>query len=167
MLNGLHCRMPTENIPEPLGLCGRRYRRIAPALPGMLLMALAACQTPPHSRLVYPDGVRSFSDWSVEELDRDIAVKQLHRNDATSTHLIRLNGSETPHYHDRHELSVTLLTGTAVMHFRGHDIPLRAGDTVFIPRGVYHWAENAGVEASIVHAVFSPGFDGRDRRSAE
>ena len=147
---------------------GRSHRAIPFALPAILLAStLTACQSSPPIQLVYPDGPQRYDDWTEAQRRQDIAVRTLSHSEAVSTHLIRLKGREFPHYHDRHDLSVTVLAGTAVIHFKEHGMRLGPGDAVFIPRGNYHWAENTGPEASIVHAVFSPGFDGKDRRRAD
>jgi len=34
-------------------------------------------------------------------------------------------------------------------------------------RPLYHWAENTAANASVVFAVFSPAFDGKDKREAD
>ncbi|MCP5141039.1 MAG: cupin domain-containing protein [Chromatiales bacterium] len=106
-------------------------------------------------------------EWTEPELAMPIAVRTVGRSEFSSAHLIRLAGAEEPHFHDRHDLAITVLRGRSVLHFSTHDVELGAGDTAFIPRGHYHWAENVGDEASVVFAVFAPSFDGQDRRPAD
>lgn len=130
----------------------------------LLLLARGVLAQSPMVAL--PEGVQAPPVWGAEEQARDIAVRPLQRSEFASTHLIRLRGSEQPHFHDRHDLAITLLSGASVLHFADRDIALRAGDTAFIPRGSYHWAENTGTDASVVFAVFAPPFDGKDRRPA-
>ena len=138
--------------------------RLIPLCALLLLSRGVPAQSP---MVALPDGVQTVPVWSAEELARDIAVRSLQRSEYASTHLIRLRGSEEPHFHDRHDLAITLLSGASVLHFADRDIALRAGDTAFIPRGSYHWAENTGTDASVVFAVFAPPFDGKDRRAAK
>lgn len=133
----------------------------------LVVQLLAACQAIDHAKLVFPDKIYKDVNWSQEELGKDISVRNLHRGTDTSTHLIRLKGKEFPHYHDRHDLSVTVLSGKSIIHFHDHDVSLAPGDVIFIPGGTFHWAENVDPAASVVFAVFSPAFDGQDRRSAE
>lgn len=114
-----------------------------------------------------PEGATPLPDWSAEECAKPIAVRTVRRSEFASTHLIRLQGAEPPHFHDRHDLAISVLAGHSVLHFAERTVALQAGDTAFIPRGAYHWAENTGPGASIVFAVFSPPFDGKDRRLAE
>lgn len=128
---------------------------------------LSACQPNRSVQLVYPDKNPPYTEWTPSEKQKDIAIRSLYRDGHVSTHLIRLQGKEFPHYHDRHDLTVTLLSGTGTMHFQERSLGLKPGDVVFIPQGTWHWAENTNPEAGVVFAVFSPPFDGKDRRKAE
>jgi mannose-6-phosphate isomerase-like protein (cupin superfamily) len=133
----------------------------------LVIQLLAACQVNDSARLVFPDNTYRDVSWTQDELARDIAVRNLHRGTHASTHLIRLQGNEFPHYHDHHDLNVTVLSGKSIIHFHDHDVSLAPGDVIFIPQGTFHWAENTDPVASEVFAVFSPAFDGHDRRTAE
>jgi len=62
---------------------------------------------------------------------------------------------------------VTVLSGQSTIHFKDRNVKLNPGDVIFIPKGKYHWAENTDPNSSVVFAVFSPGFDGKDRRKVE
>ena len=77
-----------------------------------------------------------------------------------------MRGQEFPHFHDHHDLSVSVLSGKGIVHFKDHDVVITPGDVIFIPRGTFHWAENTDPDASVVFAVFSPPFDGKDKRRA-
>ncbi|MCB1734660.1 MAG: cupin domain-containing protein [Gammaproteobacteria bacterium] len=142
------------------------------ALFGTLLSSLLS--VPIHAQdasvqsplVALPDAVHRLPEWSEAELAQAISVRPLNRSAFASTHLIRLQGREQPHFHDQHDLAITLLHGKSVLHFAERDVALHAGDTAFIPRGTYHWAENTDVGASVVFAVFAPPFDGMDRRPA-
>lgn len=119
---------------------------------------------PSGPQLVFPGHNQAADAWSPAEREQDIAVRPLYRNDQVSTHLIRLAGREPPHRHDRHDLSVTVLAGSSRIHFADRQVDLRPGDTVFVPRGAFHWAENTGAGASVVFAVFAPAYRGQDRQ---
>jgi len=131
------------------------------------VLFLVACQSNNPVKLVYPDKIYQETEWTEDELKQDIALHHLHRSKAASTHLVRLKGNEVPHYHDRHDLNVTVLSGKSTIHFKDHQVLLEPGDVIFIPKGTYHWAENRDSVASVVFVVFSPGFDGKDKRKAE
>jgi mannose-6-phosphate isomerase-like protein (cupin superfamily) len=112
---------------------------------------------------VYPHAI-AIKPWTPEQLQQDIALQHLKRTDSSSSHYILLNGAERPHYHDKHDLSVTIIKGESTLHFEDRTVILVAGDTAFIPKGTYHWAENSSDEGCEIHAVFSPAFDGKDKR---
>jgi len=128
---------------------------------------LTACHSSNPVKLVYPDKIIQHTEWTEEELKKEIAIQHLHRSTDSSTHIIRLKGKEIPHYHDKHDLNVTVLAGKSTIHFKKHKVALAPGDVIFIPKGTYHWAENGGSNASVVFAIFSPAFDGKDKRKAE
>lgn len=88
------------------------------------------------------------------------------RNADASTHLVRLNANESPHYHDHHNLNVTVLSGQSRLHFENRTVDIRPGDSIFIPQGTYHWAEKTSDQACIISVTFSPAFDGKDMRLA-
>ena len=132
-----------------------------------IALCLVGCQPDEAVKLVYPDKIVQNTQWSEQDMQKDIAVQPLYRNAHTSTHLIRLKGKEFPHFHDHHDLTVSMLSGNSTLHFEHHAVLLAPGDVVFIPKGTFHWAENTHPVASVVFAVFSPAFSGKDRRRAD
>ncbi len=108
------------------------------------------------------------ADTVVESVPADenkaVAVMHLRRSPASSHHFIMLRGAEEPHVHDRSDLTVFVLRGAVLMHFEDRTVKVGPGDVVDIPMGAFHWAENVADEPSIAYAVYSPAFDGKDRR---
>lgn len=117
-----------------------------------------------NGRVILPQKILESITWSEQDLKKEIAVQHLIRTNNSSTHVIRLNGNEKPHYHDHHDLTVTVLSGEGVMHFKDRQISTRPGDVIHIPSGTFHWAAKAGSADHVVFAEFSPPFDGKDRR---
>ena len=117
-----------------------------------------------ESKVVLPTKEYKNIEWSSADKAKNIALKHLSRNEYSSSHLIRIKESEKPHYHDTHNLTVTVLEGDSIIHFKEHKVLLHKGDVVYIPKGTYHWAENIDSEASVVFATFSPAFNGKDKR---
>ncbi|SFV58711.1 Uncharacterized protein aq_1978 [hydrothermal vent metagenome] len=117
-----------------------------------------------HSKVVFPNKGYQNVKWSKEEMAKEIAIKHISKNEYSSTDIIRLKGSEPPHFHDYHNLAVTMLSGESVIHFKDHETILEKGDVLFIPKGVYHWAENIDSDGSVVFAIFSPAYNGKDMR---
>jgi len=130
----------------------------------VVALCLPACQSSEPVKLVYPDRVYQQTEWTEDERKKNISIRHIRRSADASTHLIRLKGQEFPHYHDHHDLTVSLLSGKSTIHFQDHQVSLQPGDITFIPKGTLHWAQNTDPVASVVFAVFSPAFDGKDRR---
>ena len=142
---------------------GSRYLQVACGLAVAGGMA-SACSGRPPGRIVAPERGRAHAEWTVEERGKDLVVRNLRRTQEASFHLIRLRTAEPPHVHDRHDLTVFMLTGAGLIHLAGRVEQVGPGDVIEIPRGVEHWAENRDPQASEVYAVFTPPFDGKDRR---
>lgn len=137
------------------------------ALYGGIVTALLACSTPTTKLDL------TTLNWTPEQLAAPIAAQPLPaeahtENAGNHTQLvIRLMGSEPPHYHDKHDLFVEVLQGTSVVHFEDRTQELQAGDTLLIKKGTYHWAENTGPDPSVVIATFSPKMNEKDFRLAQ
>ncbi len=116
----------------------------------------------PRGRVFSTDATLTDPAWTAAELAKPIAVRRLQATQHTSINIIRLDGAEQPHIHRDHDLIVIVLHGTARLHLGNHVMEVRSGDIMEIPRGVVHWAENTGSEASEVYAIFSPPYDGLD-----
>lgn len=130
----------------------------------MFAVLLGSCQSAPKGRLVTPEGTFSETLWPAAEKNRDVTIHRIWQSPGVSFHEVRLEGSEKPHVHDEHDLTVMIRTGKARVHFKDHIAELEQGDVLAIPRGVEHWAEKRGKKASEAYAIFSPPFDGKDYR---
>ena len=130
----------------------------------LLLSFIAIILLSPHTSAADGNEPNQNMQWTADELSRDIVVKTLRTTPEASFHLIRLKGAEPPHVHDRHDLTVFIFSGTSVVHFKDRAVSIRPGELIDIPRGVWHWAENIGQDPTHAYAVFTPPFDGKDRR---
>lgn len=128
------------------------------------LLALACGATQPHAGLVDASGRQTPPTWSAAERAQDIAIKSAGQSESTSFHWVLARGSEKPHVHDRSDLTVVVLTGSVRAHLGDRVVEAGPGDVIRIARGTPHWVENVGPEASESLALFSPPFDGKDRR---
>ena len=126
---------------------------------------LSACTHKP--KIVFPKKGYQEVHWSATEQSQNISVRHLARTAYSSSHLIRIQGAEEPHFHDYHDLTVTIVSGKSIIHFWNHEVVLEEGDIVNIPKGLYHWAENIDSEATVVFATFSPPYRGIDKRLAK
>ncbi len=127
-------------------------------------LACSSCVSIRRGAIISTGKTIYHANWSEEEHGDEIVVKTLNVTDTASYHVIRLVTAEKPHIHDYHDLTVFVLKGRARMNLGDRTEIVKAGDVIEIPRGVVHWAENIGRQASEVYAVFSPPFDGVDRR---
>lgn len=105
--------------------------------------------------------------FTAQEKMQPIVLKELARNSERSSHYVLMNGAEKPHYHDRHMVKTYLISGNGRLHLGDKVIDLKPNETLVIPAGTLHWAENLGPGYSILSAEFIPPFDGKDRRFAE
>ncbi len=132
-----------------------------------VLFLLSACNSVIGSKVVFPDKTYDNLQWNDKEKQKDIAVRSLHKTLESSTHLMLIKGKEFPHYHDKHDLYGTVLSGRVKINFKDRSVLLKKVDTLYIPKGTYHWAENSNNLASEIFVVFSPSFNGKDRRRAD
>ncbi len=120
-----------------------------------------------RNRRITTAGLQNFPPWTAEEAAKDVAARVTGITKEASTHLIRIRTAEGPHIHKEHDTVVFILSGAGRLHMNDQVFSYKPGDVVEIPRGVPHWAENAGGEATIVYAVFTPPYDGKDRLAVE
>lgn len=158
--------MPDQH-PDPLPGCRRNHLHAQPPymrflIAPLIVLSLCACTPTTRGRVLSPQQDLADPAWTPAEVAKPIAVRRLHATTETSTSLIRLAGAEQPHIHQDHDLVVVLLRGSARLHLASRVIDVHPGDVMEIPRGVVHWAENTGADASEVYAIFSPPYDGRD-----
>jgi mannose-6-phosphate isomerase-like protein (cupin superfamily) len=81
---------------------------------------------------------------------------------AVSHFLIQIRDREQPHIHREHDATVVLLRGRGRLVLKERIVALRAGDTVFIPRGAPHYYVNDAPEPTVALAIFTPSYDGTD-----
>jgi quercetin dioxygenase-like cupin family protein len=128
-----------------------------------------SCARTRQPHFIAEDGVVSGIEWSAEELasPRAVVLRTLRSTQEASHHAILLRGSEQPHVHDRHDLTVFVLKGSVELHIAEQSHRIGAGDVIYIPRGTIHWAKNLDCcEAAEAYVIFSPAFDGKDERAA-
>jgi mannose-6-phosphate isomerase-like protein (cupin superfamily) len=97
-------------------------------------------------------------------LGPDEQVKGLLLSDrpAVSHVVVQIRGREQLHIHQEHDVTIVMLRGTGRLALGDRVLSLRAGDTVLIPRGTPHYYLNEGREPTVVLAIFTPSYDGKD-----
>ena len=111
-----------------------------------------------QGRVIDPHAIR----WTEEEKSAVLALAEIRRGNWNSEHVARLNGAEPLHVHERHDLSVTLLSGRLDVQVGEDWFKMRPGDVLTVPHGTPHRAVNRAHDPSIAYVVFTPPFDGTD-----
>ncbi len=114
-------------------------------------------------RAITADGVREVR-WSDDDMVKPIALRTAWVTPLASAHWVRAIGAEQPHVHDRTDMLVFVVSGHVRMHLGSQTIDATRGDVIEVPRGTPHWVENVDPDASVAYVVFTPAFDGSDRR---
>jgi len=140
--------------------------RQAPPAPRALLLALllSAC-APRAPRVPYgalAPGIDAFLSAHPLAPDQQIRADEIGRTASASYHLVQVRGSETPHRHVAHDLTVVVLRGRGTLTLGAARSDLGAGDAAVIPRGAPHWFANRGRESAIALVAFTPPLDAPD-----
>jgi quercetin dioxygenase-like cupin family protein len=131
---------------------------------GLLLLSLAGCATR-SPRLVIGPGAADLDVLLAARplaATQEIRVDEIGRSESASYHLVQVVGSERPHRHRVHDLSVLVLRGEGTLTLGDTQVRLRAGDAAVVPRGRSHWFRNDGDEPSVAFAIFTPPLDAPD-----
>src|SRR5262245_59673838 len=133
----------------------------------LLLMAslVASACTRPTTPVVagaIPEGLDAFLAAHPLAAGQPVRADEIGRSSAASWHIVQIAGSETPHRHRLHDLSVFMLRGEGVLTLDGRRTPWQAGDASLVARDHPHWFANTGPGVSVTLAVFSPPLDAPD-----
>ena len=107
------------------------------------------------------------SDWTAEERSRAVALRNLRRSPEASHHLLRLNGAQGAHVHERSDLLLLTVAGALTLSVGGEELTLAPGDVVEIPRGTPYEMHKQGSTPSVLYLVFTPALAADDYRAAE
>ena len=92
-----------------------------------------------------------------------IRADRIGRAEGASYHVVQVLGSEHPHHHLTHDLTVFVLRGRGVLtRGGGSRTRLEAGDTAIVPRGEPHWFASEGAFPAVSMVVFTPPLDAPD-----
>ncbi len=94
--------------------------------------------------------------------EQAIRADEVGRTAAASYHVVQVRGSESPHRHVAHDLTVFVLRGQGMLALEETRQTLAAGDAAVIPRGAVHWFANGGREPALALVVFAPPLDAPD-----
>jgi mannose-6-phosphate isomerase-like protein (cupin superfamily) len=124
---------------------------------------LAACGNRGSGRILSAGGPIA-QDWDGAIHGGSLTVKTLGTNANMSRHLIKLQGTEKLHVHERHDVTIFVLEGTGHIRLGEREFDFGPGDVLEIPRGMPHRAESLHGKPVVVYAIFTPPSDGVDYR---
>ena len=135
--------------------------RVALALLATLVIGCA----PQVIRVSVPNGALDLDQFLASHKLADeggIRVDQIGRAEGASYHLVQVLGSERPHRHEAHDLTVFVLRGHGVLTRLAGPTALAEGDAAVVPRGEPHWFASEGAFPAVALVVFSPPLDAPD-----
>ena len=129
-----------------------------------LALALAACAPRPPRVAVgsLAAGLDEFLAAHPLAEGQTIRADEVGRTASASYHLVQVRGSESPHRHAAHDLTVFVLRGRGTLTLGEGRRALAAGDAAAIPRGAVHWFANGGRAPALAFVVFTPPLDAPD-----
>lgn len=95
--------------------------------------------------------------------EQNISVLQLIDGASTSATLIQVREGVKAHYHASHDEIVYVISGKGVMTVGLETRALKAGDLIYLERGILHSVVNKGAQSLVALSIMSPPFDGEDR----
>lgn len=135
--------------------------RVVLALVALLAIACA----PKVARVSTPQGALDLDQFLAAHRLADeggIRADQIGRTEGASYHLVQVLGSERPHRHETHDLTVFVLRGRGVLTRLAGRTPLAEGDAAVVPRGEPHWFASEGAFPAVALVVFTPPLDAPD-----
>lgn len=128
--------------------------------------ALVSSACGPHvTRVSTPQGALDLDAFLAAHRLPDeggIRADQIGRIEGASYHVVQVLGSERPHRHLMHDLTVFVLRGHGVLTRGGGPTPLDAGDAAVVPRGEPHFFASKGAFPAVALVVFTPPLDAPD-----
>jgi quercetin dioxygenase-like cupin family protein len=94
--------------------------------------------------------------------DENINGVLLLKQPDVSHFLVQIRNREQPHIHQTHDATIVMLRGRGRLVLKDRILIARAGDVLFIPRGTPHYYVNDGPQPTVVLAIFTPAYDGKD-----
>jgi quercetin dioxygenase-like cupin family protein len=133
------------------------------------VVGLVACAARPAPRVtvgVLAGGLDGFLA-AHPRGEKPIRVDEIARTASGSYHVVQAAGSETPHRHVTHDLTVVVLRGRGRLTLGAETIPMAEGDAVLVPRNVDHWFAPEGGPDAVALVLFTPPLDAPDNVPAE
>lgn len=136
-----------------------------------IALSLGACTTPGSSFVASTGTNGAFTKHEFDKLlddnplgpNENIRAVSLRRGSHSAHLLVQVRDREPPHYHADSDITVLMVRGAGTMHVGTQVLATRAGDTVFIPRGVPHYFVNRGPAPAAALVTYSSAPGPQDR----
>jgi len=137
----------------------RARRALILALP----VLLTACARPTPRVMVGPldAGLDSFLDAHPLPPGLPVRIDEVARTVGASYHVVQARGSERPHRHAAHDLTIVVLRGNGTLRLGALQRRLAAGAAALIPRDTVHWFASDR-DPAVALAIFTPPLDAPD-----
>jgi quercetin dioxygenase-like cupin family protein len=122
---------------------------------------LAGCSGPPEGEarveVALPEQALNIP------VENGLASANLHADESMTVNLLRITTPIAMHRHLESEEFVYVISGEGMLHLKGSDRALAAGDMVVVPRNTAHAFEPTGPGAAVILQLFVPRFVEGDR----
>jgi mannose-6-phosphate isomerase-like protein (cupin superfamily) len=88
--------------------------------------------------------------------DENIRAVPIARSALSAQVLVQVREREPLHYHADSDLTVLIVRGRGRLRIGEQELPARAGDVLYIPRGAVHAYINDGPEVGAALVIYSP-----------
>ncbi|MBI4617217.1 MAG: cupin domain-containing protein [Planctomycetes bacterium] len=140
-------------------------RRRLPLSVVLLLAGCAGSVPPPETDRPFANRIDDLAGEPIPEGEA-FSVHTIFSAPALSAHLtrIRAGAALAPHFHESHDETVYVLSGSGDMRIEDTTWRVEPGTVIHIPRGTVHSVEADEGGELRGYAIFTPAFDGRDRQ---
>jgi quercetin dioxygenase-like cupin family protein len=137
------------------------------------MLVLAGCAMTAHEPLARPSSAVLYigpqpQSWEAIVRDNPLGPEEningvlLLKQPDVSHFLVQIRNREQPHIHQTHDATIVMLRGRGRLVVKDQIMIAREGDVLFIPRGTPHYYVNDGPAPTVVLAIFTPAYDGKD-----
>jgi quercetin dioxygenase-like cupin family protein len=131
------------------------------------LLVGCAARAPRITLAPLAGGLDAFLAAHLPAEGQSIRIDEVGRTAGASYHLVQVRGSEAPHRHLAHDLTILVLRGGGTLTLAGRATDLRAGDAAVVPRGEVHWFARRGHAPAVSLVAFTPPLDAPDTVPAD